>query len=233
MQTRVWILLSVVWICSVIGGFAILNRYATLSGQSIAAPRQLPHSATSSVQASSDQISAIPNANPQRTSNTPKKPLLLMFAHPRCPCTRASLSEFARIVARCRSSATFRILFFAPSAVHGMSSAEALAWVQADNLWQRACAIDGVEVAVDVGGEEAKRFHAISSGHTVLYDAQGKLLFYGGITAARGHEGDNDGKNAIVQALLGAERHSTLVASTPTFGCAIEQSKNNTNTKQE
>lgn len=67
MQTRAWMLLSVVWICSVIGGFAILNRYATLPAHRIAPPRQFPHSAASSFQASSDQIFAIPATTMAKT----------------------------------------------------------------------------------------------------------------------------------------------------------------------
>ncbi len=208
-NVRMWSLLSALWIAAMLGGFAVLNRYATLPGGFAVPPPA--HSVSDTVLRSS-------------LSLAPAKPVLLMFAHPRCPCTQASLSEFARIVARCRDKATFRILFFAPS---DKTPSEALAWVQSDNLWKRARAINGVEVAMDVGGQEAQRFNAKTSGHTVLYDAQGTLLFYGGITPARGHEGDNDGKNAIISALLDDARAGTRLElsapTTPTFGCAIQR----------
>ena len=71
---------------------------------------------------------------------------------------------------------------------------------------------------IDGDGQEARLFHAVTSGQTVLYDSQGRLLFSGGITASRGHSGDNAGRSAIVS-LVNAEvpdRTETLV-----FGCPL------------
>ena len=63
-------------------------------------------------------------------------------------------------------------------------------------------------------------FHAETSGQTALYDATGNLLFSGGITSARGHEGDNDGRAAVVSLLTsdGAEERETPVFGCPLFG---------------
>ncbi len=85
-------------------------------------------------------------------------------------------------------------------------------------LWDRAQAIPGVRVERDDLAREAGIFHAETSGHTVLYDAGGTLLFQGGITIARGHHGDNPGSDAV--AALIDHRLSTS-ASTPTFGCSL------------
>ena len=38
---------------------------------------------------------------------------------------------------------------------------------------------------------------AITSGQTLLYDTKGHLVFSGGITGGRGHEGDNTGRESI------------------------------------
>ena len=65
-------------------------------------------------------------------------------------------------------------------------------------LWQIASEIPGVDRVPDPGGAIAARFHLATSGHTVLYDAAGELRFSGGITAARGHEGDNAGRAAVL-----------------------------------
>jgi hypothetical protein len=48
------------------------------------------------------------------------------------------------------------------------------------------------------------------------------LLFQGGITASRGHEGENAGENAIVAIVNGraAPQNKTLV-----FGCALPDRK--------
>ncbi len=134
-----------------------------------------------------------------------------MLAHPHCPCTRASVGELARLMTRCEGLLTARVLFFEPpDAPEG--------WVRTD-LWRSAAAIPGVDVLEDESGVEAGRFGATTSGQTVLYDVNGRLLFRGGITGARGHAGDNAGRSAIVSLLTGgtAGRMETSV-----FGCALQ-----------
>ncbi len=49
----------------------------------------------------------------------------------------------------------------------------------------------------DVDGVWLKTFNVKTSGHVLLYHPNGNLLFSGGITASRGHEGDNSGKEFI------------------------------------
>ena len=140
------------------------------------------------------------------------KPLLLMFAHPRCPCTRASLAELAQVALHCADKAEIMILFFVPK--KAMPD-----WFQTE-LWQKAADIPGVVVMQDKNGAEAKRFHAETSGETILYDAQGKLLFHGGITAQRGHEGSNIGRIAI-ESLLNHQNSATN--QTLVFGCSLHR----------
>ena len=135
---------------------------------------------------------------------------LVMFAHPRCACTRASVGELAELMAHCQGLVGARVVFFRPS-----GSAED--WAHSD-LWRAAEVIPGVTVQSDEGGREARLFHADASGHTVLYDAQGHLVFNGGITVSRGHSGDNAGRDAIM-AYLHAK--SVERAQTPVFGCLI------------
>jgi hypothetical protein len=135
---------------------------------------------------------------------------LVMLAHPHCPCTRASIGELAEIMAHSQGRLTAYVLFIKPEG----SSED---WERTD-LWQSAARIPGVKVLMDVDGAEARLFHAASSGQTVLYDAQGRLLFSGGITGSRGHSGDNAGRSAIVS-LVNAEtpaRTETFV-----FGCPL------------
>ena len=138
------------------------------------------------------------------------RPTLLMFAHPHCPCTRASLAELSRLMARARDRVAAHILFLKPAEVKGD-------WVQSD-LWASAAAIPGVRVVADESGREAARFGAGTSGLTLLYGADGRLLFSGGITAARGHEGDNAGRNALTSLLTAGEGEG---AETPVFGCQL------------
>jgi hypothetical protein len=140
----------------------------------------------------------------------PHSATLVMFAHPRCPCTRASIGELALLMTRCQSNLTAYVLFYKPKD----SPAD---WDKTD-LWYSAADIPGVNVIDDEDGLEARRFHAVTSGHTIVYDAKASLLFSGGITASRGHSGDNDGRSAIVSLLTegASERAQTL-----TFGCLL------------
>jgi hypothetical protein len=71
---------------------------------------------------------------------------------------------------------------------------------------------------IDDEGAEANRFHAATSGQTLLYDADGRLLFSGGITGSRGHAGDNAGENAIVSWVNSGAAART---ETSVFGCAL------------
>jgi hypothetical protein len=135
---------------------------------------------------------------------------LVMFTHPRCPCTRASLGELERIAAHCQPTVTPWVVFFKPDGVEDD-------WEQTD-LWRSARAIPGAHVICDLGGEEARRFHATTSGQTLLYGARGELLFSGGITFARGHAGDNAGRTAIES---WAAASSPGYCQTPVFGCPI------------
>lgn len=138
------------------------------------------------------------------------KATLIMMAHPHCPCTRASIGELALLMAHSQGHLTAYVLFLKPA---GFSEQ----WERTD-LWQSAARIPGVKVLIDDEGVEARRFHATTSGQANLYDADGRLLFSGGITSARGHSGDNAGRSAVESILnVGeADRSETFV-----FGCPL------------
>jgi hypothetical protein len=136
---------------------------------------------------------------------------LVILAHPRCPCSRASIEELDQIMAHCQSQLDAYVVLMKPV---GFSDA----WVKSD-LWLNALKIPGVTVLVDEDGIEAKRFHAATSGQAILYDAAGLLLFSGGITGSRGHVGDNAGESAI-ESLVNtgsAETNHTSVFGCPMF----------------
>jgi hypothetical protein len=138
----------------------------------------------------------------------------LMFLHPRCPCSRASLRELARVMAQVGDRLDVLVVFFQPDD-------EPNAWARTD-LWTAATLIPGVRIATDVGGKTASRFGAATSGQVLLYDAAGRLLFSGGITAGRGHEGDNLGRRAVMSLVRGTEPAEN---SCQVFGCPILESK--------
>ncbi len=89
-------------------------------------------------------------------------------------------------------------------------------WEQGE-LWQLAKTLPA-RVMLDRDGVEARRFHVLGSGTALLYSPSGHLLFSGGMTSSRGHEGDSVGREAITSFVL----HGTAsVARTPVFGCAL------------
>ena len=140
--------------------------------------------------------------------------VLLVFVHPECPCSRATLGELAVLMAqigpRGREKLEPYVVFSAPSAVPGN-------WSETE-LWKTAAGIPQVRIVEDRNGLEARRFRALTSGHTLLYGADGGLLFAGGITASRGHAGWNDGLDALATSIHdGAARLRTR----PVFGCSL------------
>ena len=137
---------------------------------------------------------------------------LVMFVHPRCPCSRASLSELERALTKCSLGFAAHVQFAAPAQVESD-------WTETD-LWLQAQRIPIVQVGVDLGGVEARRFGAATSGHAMLYSEKGRLLFSGGLTSSRGHHGDNAGRLAV-EALV--RNGSALTQRVPVFGCPLVQ----------
>jgi hypothetical protein len=141
-------------------------------------------------------------------------PTLVMFAHPRCPCTRASLTELENVLAQQPGNVAAWVLFMLPADADDQ-------WMDTDQV-ASAKSIPGVNVLCDVDGVEAKRFNVATSGHTLLYDGHGDLVFSGGITMSRGHLGNNAGRSSVERILNGQQ---PIALNAPVFGCSIQQCK--------
>jgi hypothetical protein len=153
-----------------------------------------------------------PQAWPVRTSlvRAADRPTLVLLAHPRCDCTRATLGELAEVLARTPEPPKTYVLFLRPTLFNA-------GWEQT-GLWRTARSLPNVTVLRDDDGAEAKRFGAETSGQTLLYDERGTLAFSGGITGARGHAGDNAGRASLL-ALL--SRTTTDRRGSNVFGCPL------------
>ncbi len=190
-STRLWMwVVTALWLTGAAAGLAVLWVYDNAPGEGATAPAKWP--ADTALARSHD------------------RPTLVLLAHPQCSCTRASLAELAEALARVTVRPKTYVLFLKPD---GFSED----WAKSD-LWQTAAALPDVTVLRDDDGAEAHLFGASTSGQTLLYDEAGSLLFAGGITGARAHQGDNDGRRAIV-ALL--NRGSSVPAATNVFGCRL------------
>jgi len=182
--------LSMLWLLAVGAGWAMITNYQNSDGLTGLAPEHWP---------SGSQITL-----------DPKHDTLVMFAHPQCPCTRASIEELNRLLAQCHGEVATHVLFFKP----GIFSND---WTRTD-LWRSASSIPGVTMHEDSDGTQAHLFGAETSGDVLLYDTHGQLLFKGGITGSRGHAGDNLGESAIISLLAGQEAN---LKQTPVYGCSL------------
>jgi hypothetical protein len=180
------------WVPAVGYGIRTLLQYANTPGRLAAPPEHWP---------------AAVAIRPARGRAT-----MVIFAHPQCPCSRATIGELAEIMNRCREKVDVTVFFYLPAG-------EKLSWTKTD-LWRSATAIPGVRAIEDRDGTAANMFGVSTSGQTLLYDPGARLVFNGGITASRGHSGSNDGRDALVALLFAAvPRYHT----TPVFGCSLRQ----------
>jgi hypothetical protein len=179
-----------VWLLTIGTGMGMLWKYAETPGPPAVANAMWP-------------------AGASFTRDT-RGPVLVLFLHPQCPCSRATLSELARLLAIAPAPAAIYALVYRPAAADA-------GWERTD-LWDSVAALRGAHVMTDVGGAQARVFGAFVSGQTLLYSAAGSLLFSGGITDARGHEGDNPGRTALTSILEGGHPAAT---QTPVFGCYL------------
>jgi hypothetical protein len=129
---------------------------------------------------------------------------IVVFAHPLCSCSQATLAELKSL-----SGTSIAVEFFRPG--------PASAWAQSAT-WTSAKRLLGAAVAWDDGGKEALRFGSGTSGTVLLYGAQGDLLFQGGVTSSRGHQGENPGLHALAEALRTGKPHGVI---SPVFGCGL------------
>jgi len=156
-------------------------------------------------------------AAPARLSIAPadSRYTLLVALHPHCPCSRATLHELSRIVTRCGPKLRIEALVIAPTNMPAT-------WSET-GLWRDAATIPNITLSADRDGEECQRLGAKTSGHAMLYSPSGALLFQGGITGARGHEGDNTGSDAVISAIANGVQNASTPTTTPVFGCPLQR----------
>lgn len=190
LRQALWGALAGLWLLAVAGGLVVVARYDNGAGAPAAAGRRWPHES---------------GLTPDQ-----ERPTLVMLAHPRCSCTRASLVELAEILARTGDRLRAYVVFAKPGRLEGDSAATA--------LWEQASRIPGVSLIRDDEGREAAAFGTATSGQVLVYGPAGDLLFSGGTTPSRGHSGDNVGRQAILDL---AARRRPAREQTPVFGCPL------------
>jgi hypothetical protein len=180
----------VLWSAAIVAGMQRIWTYESTPGEQTSVPESWPGSSLLSV-------------DRQRAT-------LMMFVHPLCACTRASLTELREALDSMQRSPAVYIVLLNP---HGLVKD----WNEV--MANIAARIPEATIVTDVDGAAAGKFGASTSGHVVLYDRDGTLSFSGGITGGRGHVGDNDGRRGLVAALHGGSEHAH---EHPIFGCGLD-----------
>lgn len=137
------------------------------------------------------------------------RPTVVMYAHPRCPCTSASLESLARLQRRFPGRFATRVVFTVP---RGMGDT----W-HCTALWEAAGRLPDCDRIVDPGGEITQAAGAATSGTVAVYASDGQLQFWGGVTPSRAHAGDSAGGDAMTDYFQGRSH----AARSPVFGCPL------------
>ncbi len=145
-------------------------------------------------------------------------PTLLVFLHPECPCTRATLDNLEPVIA----DRPLSIVIVCPGDFEPSELEEDRNLGSCRQQLYRWKHMPNVTLVCDVDGQESERFRASTSGYCILFDASGSLCFSGGVTSSRGHRGANAGL-ASLRSIL--ERSGQADTTYPVFGCPLEKSK--------
>jgi hypothetical protein len=183
--------LGLVWLCVTAIGFFYLNQYANKAGT--------PATVASTWPVGSSLV--LPN----------NMPTLVMFLHPMCPCSEASVAELARLLPSTLGKMRHVVLFYQPKS-------KTAAWTKS-TLWQDVAKMPGVEIITDWDGLEADIFGSKTSGQVYVYDSNGVLAYSGGITPSRGHMGDSPGRAAILSI---AKNQPNSIQTADVFGCSLK-----------
>ena len=133
---------------------------------------------------------------------------LYVFLHPLCACSTASIDELNRL--QDRAGAQLDMTAVIDNAGFLPKTAQLLV--------STLTATPGLAVEVDADGKKSASYGARTSGQVLLFDTAGTLVFSGGVTSARAHEGDNIGETAILDIVRG---RVPTTHETPSFGCAL------------
>jgi hypothetical protein len=185
----VTVLAVVLWSAAVVAGIQRIWSYENTPGGRLWVPANWPGSSLVSVD--------------------PERATLMMFVHPLCSCTRASLTELREALdAMDRSPAVWIVLLSPKGIVKDWN----------EHIAAMARRIPEAKIVIDVEGTMADTFGASTSGHAMLYDRNGRLTFSGGITGGRGHVGDNESRRDLIVALRGGD----FAHEHPIFGCGLD-----------
>ena len=151
---------------------------------------------------------------------------LVVFAHPYCPCTRTTLRNLDELTDLTKINVS--VVQLRNASLESLRSPiPSIARIVQENNWI---------LIPDYEGTQANIFGAKTSGECLLYAPNGDLLFAGGITVSRGHQGENVGlatlkelvhqiastpKRSVNATKEKSSSESNKYAQFPTCGCPL------------
>ncbi|MFK7742902.1 MAG: hypothetical protein AB8H80_21500 [Planctomycetota bacterium] len=229
------------WLGACALGMWMMTAHATQPGAAAHIAKRLPQAVAARIAAAcgselaTEQIDA-----PLLAADTE---ILLVAAHPQCPCLATTLDELERVLARARADArrpTPLICLLAylptlrPKAWRHRGETEHVRFDEiSPTLWLE-----------DRDGELSAMLGMRTSGHVALYGTaetaasdSRPLRFEGGVTASRGHAGDSPGADRLLAVLTAADESPSQGKSSPpgqaldvqypVFGCALQSTHAN------
>lgn len=182
-------LICALWCALIAGGFVSLMVYSGEAGEMLA-------------------VDGFPSD--AGTPNTVDAWHLVMGIHPKCSCSHATAEELNRLVANLDKRMVCEVFVFHPENDPDFANT---------SLARSLESIPGLILRSDPNGLLSDIHGIQTSGGCVLYSPDGKRMFVGGITPARGHAGDNLGSSAINAFVLG---NRCPWDRTRAFGCSIQ-----------
>jgi hypothetical protein len=141
-------------------------------------------------------------------SRVPGESHLLVFIHLQCPCSKATLSNLKSSLNESIGRHQVTIIFSGTSESAGRNGRMLVA--KGTEL--------GAAMVHDHLGTVTRRFRIKTSGHVLLYDGTGALVYSGGVTAGRGVSGPSGGQRSIEQHMLG---ETIRLREHVVYGCPI------------
>jgi hypothetical protein len=137
------------------------------------------------------------------------KPNILIFLHPKCSCSVASIAEFRRLVDSLSGRVHVRAILMKYQQVRSKEIPEGFA-----SLFE----IPEIKISRDDDGIISKSLGALTSGIVYLIDEEGLVVYQGGLTASRGHGGITAGSE-FIRAWVTKRDDKTFMQKV--FGCHL------------
>ncbi len=135
---------------------------------------------------------------------------MFVVLHPQCTCSRATVHELSRVLAGTHSAPDIYVLLYRPSVLPQ-------GWNENGVLPSLAAGLNA-HLVQDMDGRYAAALGASTSGEVLVFSGKDDLLFQGGVTSLRGHEGRSAGSDRLLDAL---KDQTPFPLAVSVFGCPI------------